>query len=69
MDGLNFDEQLDKKTKLMISNMEKELETKDAELVSKEKEIKNLKDENDILKKRQPTSRETSNKEISIYQG
>lgn len=43
MDSLNFDEQLDEKTKEIISTMEKELELKD-------KEIRELKSQLDFLK-------------------
>lgn len=56
MEDLNLEEQLDEKTKLVISQMEKELENKDKALASKEEEIKNLKNElaffkNQILNK------------------
>jgi transposase len=42
--------QFDKDIKLLISNLEKNLESKDQELESKEKEIKSLKNENEYLK-------------------
>jgi transposase len=50
MEDLNLEEQLDEKTKLVISQMEKELKNKDKELASKEEEIKNLKNELAFLK-------------------
>ncbi|PRR78248.1 IS66 family transposase [Clostridium luticellarii] len=56
MDGLNVDKQLDEKTELIISKMEKEIELKEKELASKDQEINNLKNElaffkNQILNK------------------
>ena len=50
MEDLNIEEQLDEKTKLVISKMEKELETRDKELASKDNEIKNLKNELEFLR-------------------
>ena len=50
MELLDLDNQLDEKTKLLISRMDKELKTKDSELESKEKEIDNLKRELAFLK-------------------
>lgn len=57
MDGLNLNNQLDEKTQLLISKMEKEIELKDSEIYSKnneieskDKEIQNLKTELAFLK-------------------
>ncbi|MHC1684231.1 MAG: IS66 family transposase [Clostridiaceae bacterium] len=50
MDGLNLENQIDEKTKLLISEMEKELELKDSEIQSKDKEINDLKNQVEFLK-------------------
>ncbi len=50
MDSLNMENQLDENTKLLISKMEKEIESKDNEIDSKTKEINNLKNELAYLK-------------------
>lgn len=50
MDSLNIENQLDEKTNLLISKMEKEIELKDTEIESKTKEINNLKNELAYLK-------------------
>ena len=50
MDDLNLGNQLDEKTQLLISKMEKEIELKDSEIDSKDKEIQNLKNELALLK-------------------
>jgi len=50
MDGLILENQLDEKTQLLISKMEKEIELKDSEIDSKNKEINDLKNELDYLK-------------------
>jgi len=50
MDGLNLENQLDEKAQLLISKMEKELELRDSEIQSKNKEINDLKNELAYLK-------------------
>lgn len=50
MHDLNIQNQLDEKTKLLISEMEKELELKDSEIQSKDKEINDLKNQLAFLK-------------------
>jgi transposase len=45
MENLIFDEQIDEKTKVIISKMEKEIESRNKELELKDKEINNLKNE------------------------
>jgi len=45
MDGLNLENQLDEATKELIINMERQLEEKDSEIKSKEKEINDLKNQ------------------------
>ena len=43
MDALNIENQLDEETKSLILKMEKEIEARDKELVSKDQEINELK--------------------------
>ncbi|OPJ58223.1 IS66 family transposase [Clostridium oryzae] len=50
MDSMNFEEQLDEKTKKIISDMENEIQTRDKEIESKDQEIKELKNQLDYLK-------------------
>ena len=50
MDDLNLGNQLDEKTQLLVSKMEKEIELKDSQIDSKDKEIQNLKNELALLK-------------------
>ena len=50
MEQNNFENQMDEKTRLLISKLEKELKIKDDEIKSKEKEINDLKNELAILK-------------------
>jgi transposase len=50
MDGLNTGNELDENAKLLISEMEKEIELRDKEIDSKNKEISDLKNELDFLK-------------------
>lgn len=39
MNGLNLEEQLDEKTRKIISNMEKEIESKDKEIIELKKQL------------------------------
>ncbi|MCI6188449.1 MAG: IS66 family transposase, partial [Clostridium sp.] len=50
MEQNNFENQMDEKTRLLISKLEKELKIKDDEIRAKEKEINDLKNELAILK-------------------
>lgn len=76
MELLDLDNQLDEKTKLLISRMDKELKTKDSELQSKEKEIDNLKKElaflrSQILNKNKKifgqSSEQVDSKQLSLF--
>lgn len=50
MNSLNLEEQLDEKTREIISNMEQEIQSKDKEIESKDKEINDLKSQLAFLK-------------------
>ncbi|WP_242954452.1 IS66 family transposase [Clostridium oryzae] len=47
---MNFEEQLDEKTRKIISDMENKIQTRDKEIESKDQEIKELKNQIDYLK-------------------
>ena len=50
MGNLNFEEQLDEKTKKIISDMENEIQSRDKEIEAKSQEIRDLKNQLEYLK-------------------
>ena len=76
MENLIFDEQIDEKTKALISDMEKEIESRNKEIELKDKEINDLKNElaffkNQIINKNKKifgkSSEQADSKQLSIF--
>ncbi|WP_198944331.1 transposase, partial [Clostridium puniceum] len=69
MDILDFEDQLDKKTKLLISKMEKEIESKDKEIDDLKKELAFLKGQ--ILNKNRKifgqSSEQVDSRQLSLF--